>query len=97
MMIDGTVDTIPVSHGECQVPAVGINRELWIVWMSMGAVLGAIVFAGAVVLFCIRCIRKPSSSSANHSDGNLPPLDCEPIPLSGDTQETGFIGTDSTP
>ncbi|XP_072436191.1 uncharacterized protein [Chiloscyllium punctatum] len=70
------------------IPAVGMNRELWIVWITVGAVLGAIVIAGATVLFCIRCTRcqKLSSSSATRSVDTLPTLDCEPTPLSGDTQ-----------
>ncbi|XP_060686735.1 uncharacterized protein LOC132819307 isoform X2 [Hemiscyllium ocellatum] len=70
------------------VPAVAMNRELWIVWIAVGAVLGAIVIAGATVLFCIRRTRcqELSCSSATRSVDTLRTMDCECTPLPGDTQ-----------
>ncbi|XP_048391606.1 uncharacterized protein LOC125454654 [Stegostoma tigrinum] len=70
------------------VPAVGMNRELWIVWISVGAALGATLIAGAALLFCIRCTRsgKQSSSSPVCPADNLPAPDNEPVSFSGDTQ-----------
>ncbi|XP_048392589.1 sodium channel subunit beta-2-like [Stegostoma tigrinum] len=50
------------------VPAVEMNRELWIVWISVGAAVGVTVIAGAALLFCIRCTRPGKQSSSSPQD-----------------------------
>ncbi|XP_048457275.1 uncharacterized protein LOC109915806 isoform X2 [Rhincodon typus] len=78
------------------VPAVGMNRELWIVWISVGAALGVTLIAGAALLFCIRITRsgKRSSSSPHHTGEHSLMLEYENISAFRNTKKPDDLQVD---
>ncbi|XP_043552721.1 uncharacterized protein LOC122553190 [Chiloscyllium plagiosum] len=76
------------------VPAVGMNSELWSVWISVGAVLGIILVAGAAICFCIRHTRKLSSSSSHGTGEHSLMLEYENISAFRNTRKSDDLQVD---